>query len=424
MRSDYGLLLAVVMSVCLVAEARGQAIPDSIGQLDEDKILNGLEVREGYEVTPAVSDLHGIRFLEFGDRGELYASMPRAGQVMTLEDEDGDGLFEKRAVYVTNRDSPGLHGMDFHAGWLWYTTSTSVWKSRDTDGDGVADDNINVLEGLPGGSGHWWRPILVTDTHFFTGVGDQGNVSDQTDTDRQKLFRYKLDGSDKTMWSSGIRNTEKLRMRPGTSEVWGCDHGSDNFGKEVGESFPNDIPITDHYPPDELNRYDEGEFYGHPFLVGKRVPRLEFLEHPKLLELASETRIPFWEFPAHSATNGFTFIEQSDAFPEDHAGDMLVACHGSWNRSYPSGYNIVRVLFDDTTGLPYGMLTIVEAKDAQGRGAYMRPVDCAQAPDGSVVFSFDHNVPGAPPGAFRLRWVGEDDTAAEDADDAIEEAGE
>jgi len=421
MRSGFGVW-AVALGLCVVTNACGQGMPGAITELTEESILEGIQVREGYEVTPAVSNLRGIRFLEFGSRGELYVSLPSTGQIMTLEDEDGDGAYEKRTEYLSNRDTRGLHGMHFSDGWLWYTTSTTVWKSRDTDGDGVVDENINILEGLPGGSGHWWRPILVTETHFYTGVGDGGNIKDETDTDRQKLFRYKLDGSNKTPWSSGVRNTEKLRMRPGTTEIWGCDHGSDNFGKDLGESFPRNIPITDHFPPDELNRYDEGDFYGHPFLVGKRVPRIEYQDHPKLLELASNSRIPEWEFPAHSATNGFTFLEQSGAFPDDHAGDMLVACHGSWNRSTPSGYNIVRVLFDD--GKPYGMLTIVEGKNAHGRGAYMRPVDCAQAPDGSVVFSFDHNVPGAPPGAFRLRWVGETQVAPEQTEPTDEDTGE
>jgi hypothetical protein len=43
------------------------------------------------------------------------------------------------------------------------------------------------------------------------------------------------------MWSSGIRNTEKLRFRPGTQEVWGVDHGSDNFGDKLGENTGRDF---------------------------------------------------------------------------------------------------------------------------------------------------------------------------------------
>ena len=38
-----------------------------------------------------------------------------------------------------------------------------------------------------------------------------------------------LKGGDKKLFVSGIRNTEKLLVRPGTEEIWGMDHGSDMF---------------------------------------------------------------------------------------------------------------------------------------------------------------------------------------------------
>ena len=43
---------------------------------------------------------------------------------------------------------------------------------------------------------------------------------------------------------------------------------------------------------------------------------------------------------AHSAPLGLAFIP--DNWPEEYRGDLLVAFHGSWNRSKPTGYKIVR----------------------------------------------------------------------------------
>src|SRR6056297_116241 len=100
--------LALVSFVC-VGGAFAQQTGAPVEELTEEVILEGITVRDGYEVTPAVSNLQGIRFLEFGDRDELYVSMPRSGQIMTLEDEDGDGEFESRKVYLSNRESRGLH---------------------------------------------------------------------------------------------------------------------------------------------------------------------------------------------------------------------------------------------------------------------------------------------------------------------------
>ena len=129
--------------------------------------------------------------------------------------------------------------MDFKDGWLWFTQSGSVWKGRDTDGDGKADEEIEILKDLPSGGGHWYRSICVTDNGFFTSIGDSGNITDLTDSDREKVWFYDLDGSGKKLWCGGIRNTEKLRMRPASSDLYGADHGSDWYGKPLGDSEGN-----------------------------------------------------------------------------------------------------------------------------------------------------------------------------------------
>lgn len=351
-------------------------------------------IRPGYSVTLAVSELANARFLEFDDRGTLYISNPN-GNIVSLRDEDRDGFFETRGIFLRNMRT--VHGLCFAGGWMWFTTSGAVWKARDVNADGTAEDITRITpEGqLPQGGGHWWRSILVTRDHFYSSIGDTGNISDESDTDRQKIFRFDLDGSNKTLFATGIRNTEKLRLRPGTEEIWGVDHGSDNFGQRLGERTGRLQPVTDYNPPDEFNHYTEGGFYGHPFITGYKLPRYEFRDRRDIVELADKTVPPRWAFAAHSAANAFCFIDPevnaaTKAFPADHSGDAFVACRGSWNRVEKSGYEIVRVLFDDVTGRPFGQLTIVGTYDTKSETIHARPVDCVQAPDGSVLFSCDH----------------------------------
>ena len=57
------------------------------------------------------------------------------------------------------------------------------------------------------------------------------------------------------------------------------------------------------------------------------------------------------DLPAHSAPLGMAFYTGGQ-FPEDYHGDLLVAYHGSWNRSIPTGYSIVRLPFEG--GRPTG----------------------------------------------------------------------
>jgi glucose/arabinose dehydrogenase len=229
-------------------------------------------------------------------------------------------------------------------------------------------------------------------------------------TERQKVWHFSLDGSDKKLICSGIRNTEKLRFRPGTTELWGFDHGSDYFGDKIGPKEGAEgqgggsVGATDLNPPDELNRYVQDGFYGHPFVVGMRIPRPEYLKREDVASLCDRTVPPEWSIGAHWAVNGFAFIDpdvngRTKAFPADHSGDLFFAAHGSWNSTRRVGYCIGRILFD--AGKPYGMLKIVSTLDEKNQVVWARPVDCAQAPDGSIVFSSDQ--PGR---IYRVRHTG------------------
>lgn len=398
MTNRFGLAF---VPAALLACGPAAAQPDDIPPTPEARF----DVRPGYKVTVAASGLPIARLMEFDDRGTLYVSNP-GGEILVLRDEDGDGYYETRGSFVLNMQS--VHGMHFANGWMWFTTSGAVWKARDENQDGIRDELFRVTgEGeLPQGGNHWWRSILVTRTHFYTSIGDSGNINDETQTDRQKIWRFNLDGTGKTLFASGIRNTEKLRIRPGTDEIWGVDHGSDNFGRLLGERPPSRQPITDLNPPDEFNLYIEGGFYGHPFITGNKLPRYEFRERRDIVDLAEKTIPPEWSFGAHWAANSFCFVDpevnnRTKAFPPDHNGDAFVACRGSWNSSVRVGYKVVRVLFDTVTGKPYGMLTIVSTLDRDGM-VLARPVDCVQAPDGSILFSCDETN-----AVYRIRHIGE-----------------
>lgn len=339
-------------------------------------------IRPGYRVELVADNLRNARFMEVDNKGNLYLSRPNSGDILTLRFRNGK--YEQVATFVAGY--PTVHGMQFADGWLWFTQTGAIHKAQDTNGDGKADKIETVIpEGeLPKGGGHWWRPVLITQDSIYTSIGDSGNTSDETKTERQKIWRFNKDGSNKRLFAGGIRNTEKLRLRPGTNEVWGVDHGSDWYGARIGDKQGKQ-PVTDYNPPDEFNHYVQDGFYGHPFITGFRLPRVEYYNREDIIDLAEKTAVPEWGFGAHWAGNGFTFLTKN-YFP-DHTGDAFVAFHGSWNRREPAGYRIERVLFDKVTGKPYGSLMIVSTL-VNGR-VLARPVDCVELPDGSVLFSCD-----------------------------------
>ncbi|MCA9299184.1 MAG: hypothetical protein KDA28_08970, partial [Phycisphaerales bacterium] len=209
---------------------------------------DNLIVRDGYEVTVAVDNIPHARFMEFGEDGLLYVARSRAGDVLTAKDMDGDGVYDATVQFV--QDADNVCGIQSYKGWIWFAPGRSVERARDTDGDGQADEREVILDNLPTGGNHWWRALLVTDEGFYHGIGDSGNIADERETDRQKIWFHPHGGGDRELFVSGIRNTEKLRMRPGTTEIWGFDHGSDWFGAKIGDQ-PMSQPFTDRLPPDE-----------------------------------------------------------------------------------------------------------------------------------------------------------------------------
>ena len=125
-------------------------------------------------------------------------------------------------------------------------------------------------------------------------------------------------------------------------------------------------------------------------------PNLLFLDNPDLLKYASMSTNPEWTMSAHSSANSLTFY-RGNKIRGAH-GDAFIAKKGGWNATEKVGYSISRVLFED--GHPYGEQKVVSfLKD--GDEVLGRPVDCIQAPDGSILFSDDTENK-----VYRLAWVG------------------
>jgi glucose/arabinose dehydrogenase len=230
-------------------------------------------------------------------------------------------------------------------------------------------------------------------------VGDQTNATDEPidASERKKIWTFNLDGSDKKLFASGVRNTEKFAVRPGSDEIWGVDHDVDMMAWAMEGDRKYGQPITDHNPPAELNHYVEGAFYGHPWIVGKNQPNLLFMDHPDLIKYAGMATIPAWTMASHCSGNGMMFYS-GNKIPHGH-GDAFVAQRGGWNATEKVGYRLSRILFED--GLPYGELKMATFLQ-NGTNVLGRPADCAQAPDGSIMISDDtgHKI-------YRLRYVGQ-----------------
>jgi glucose/arabinose dehydrogenase len=98
---------------------------------------------------------------------------------------------------------------------------------------------------------------------------------------------------------------------------------------------------------------------------------------------------PVQKLGAHVAPLGVAFYT-GKMFPNSYKKQILLAEHGSWNRSKKSGYRIMMVTLNDqgqaTSYRPFaeGWLN-AETQDVWGR-----PVDLEFLPDGSMLVSDDY----------------------------------
>src|SRR4029079_12117619 len=112
-------------------------------------------------------------------------------------------------------------------------------------------------------------------------------------------------------------------------------------------------------PPDEVNVLQQGKNYGWPICYGTNIHDTDFDKKAYVRDPCADATPPSIALQAHSAALGLAFIPE-EGWPEDMRNDLLVAYHGSWNRSVPTGYKVVRFNLDSdrhAIGAPIDFLT-------------------------------------------------------------------
>ena len=208
---------------------------------------------------------------------------------------------------------------------------------------------------------------------LYVGIGSSGNIGVEPEP-KATIQRFDADGSNQTTVASGTRNPTALAFQPETGELWAVVQERDGLG--------------DNLPSDYLIRVQQGGFYGWPYsYIGKH-------PQPGFANLAPDkveaTITPDLLFTAHSSLLDLVFYE-GDQFPAQYKGSLFVALKGSWNRSIPTGYKVVRVPFKD--GRPEGwyenFATGFWVSGERRAEVWGRPAALAVAKDGSLLVADD-----------------------------------
>ena len=292
------------------------------------------------------------RMLALDPIGNIVVSITNQGKVVALPDTDNDGVAEPAVDILTGLDRP--HGIAFDGQYIYVAETDKVTRyfyNPKTFAVGAS----KLLFSLPSGGGHYTRTIKIHGDELYVTVGSSCNVCLESEDQRAAMLVSNLDGSSLREFASGLRNTVFFDF-DNKGQVWGNDMGRDNLG--------------DHLPPDELNVISTGSDYGWPYCYGNKI-RDEKFESGNLSQYCIDTKAPAFEYPAHVAPLGITFID-SNLFPSSDQGNLLVAFHGSWNSSVPVGYKIVKLSFYG--GVVTSMTDFISGF-IQGAEVLGRPVD-------------------------------------------------
>lgn len=345
----------------------------------EPGFLDRLQLPEGFEINVFGQNLGNVRIMAVAPDGTILITRRAEGDVIAVADQNGDGVADSTDINVVASDLPLVHGITIQDEQVYLATDTTVYVA-DLGANGSLSQPQPIISDLPVGGQHPNRTLAFgPDELLYITVGSTCNACDDA-PDAATIQRAQRDGTGREPFAVGLRNTIGFGWHPETGEMWGMDQGSDWLGDDI--------------PPEELNRIVEDTDYGWPWCYADQQPDLVIPVSPPggqgRAAFCQTTTEPVLTYTAHSAPISMLFYT-ADQFPVEYQNSAFITMRGSWNRQPPSGYEVVRLTFDEN-GQPTGFEDFLTGFLVEEQIANIgRIAGLAIAPDGSLLITEDTN---------------------------------
>ncbi len=347
-------------------------------------VLEGIKLPEGFKI-----ELYALvpdaRHMAMAPQGTVLFVGTKKSKVWAVMDRNRDRVADEVKDFAPSLEFDVPNGVTFTKdGFLYIAERNRVLMFPAAEFFHESPDVV-AIPVVPEGQlipveeesyNHTARVIKVgPDDKLYISLGQPFNVVPEekidlyNDTGIGGIVRMNRDGSDREVYTYGVRNSVGHDFHPQTGELWWTDNQVDGMGDDI--------------PPGELNRQtNAGQHFGHPWYGGGTVRTNEYAGQDVPVEVVH----PAVETIAHAADLGMTFYT-GKMFPQKYKNAIFSAQHGSWNRTEPVGARVMVTFIDDegnATMEPFAEGWIDENGEYDGR-----PVDVAQMKDGSLLVSDD-----------------------------------
>lgn len=333
--------------------------------------LDKINMPEGYQIEVFADGVKNARSMTLSPDGTLFVGTRQQGDVYALVDTDGDNKADQHFVLDTALNMP--NGVAFKDGDLYVAEVNQILKYKDIENHLASPPEPEVIfSGYPTEKHHGWKYIAFgPDDKLYVPVGAPCNICESEDRIFNTITRLNTDGTDMEIVHEGIRNTVGFTWHPSTDELWFTDNGRDHFG--------------DDKPGCELNKATaDNQHFGYPYCHQGDLLDDKFGEGKS----CSDYIAPVQVLGAHVAPLGCEFLFEGRLGGQS-SGSILMAEHGSWNRSQKSGYRLTIVDLDENGNATDYRPFVDGWLDDATQEVWGRPVDLEFMPDGSMLVSDD-----------------------------------
>lgn len=361
--------------------AEGLTVTEFAGGLDHPRWLyvlpNGDVLVAETNAPKRPDDAKGIKgfFFKLFQRN-AGAGVPSANRITLLRDADGDGVADKRSVFLKGLNSP--FGMALVGNTFYVANTDAVVAFPYEEGQTEITAEGTQVTDLPAGTinHHWTKGLIASEdgSKLYVSVGSNSNVAEngiEAEKDRAAILEVDVQAGTYRLFASGLRNPVGMAWEPESGALWVVVNERDELGNDL--------------VPDYMTSVQEGGFYGWPYsYYGDHVDTRVEPQNPNLVASAI---VPDYGLGSHTAPLGIT-SSAGNTLPEQFANGMFIGQHGSWNRTPHNGYQVIFVPFEE--GMPSGDPVVVLSgfveEDADAKG---RPVGVAIDGTGALLVADD-----------------------------------